>query len=106
MEKKSWKQERMEATFEGGQGPEGAVAPYMDGYIYIYTLNTLKREKNLDNMYRPKCLMSKAVLNTKAGIAYEGAHVCVQFDWNLRTMSGPLHVWQFFSRQILSVYME
>ena len=33
MEKKTLKQERMEATFEGGQGSEGAVAPYMDGWM-------------------------------------------------------------------------
>jgi hypothetical protein len=32
MEEKSWKQGRVEARFEGGQGPEGAVAPYMDGW--------------------------------------------------------------------------
>ena len=33
METRSWKQERTEATFEGGQGTEGAVAPYMDGWM-------------------------------------------------------------------------
>jgi hypothetical protein len=31
MEEKSRKQGRVEARFEGGKGPEGAVAPYMDG---------------------------------------------------------------------------
>jgi hypothetical protein len=30
VEEKSWKQGRVEAGFEGGQGPEGAVAPYTD----------------------------------------------------------------------------
>jgi len=30
MEERSWKQGRVEARFEGGQGPEGAVAPYME----------------------------------------------------------------------------
>jgi hypothetical protein len=30
MEEKSWKQGRVEARFEWGQGPEGIVAPYID----------------------------------------------------------------------------
>jgi hypothetical protein len=31
MEEKTKKRGRVEACFEGGQGPEGAVVPYMDG---------------------------------------------------------------------------
>jgi len=30
MEEKSWKQGRVETRFEGDQGTEGAVAPYME----------------------------------------------------------------------------
>jgi len=36
--------------------------------------------------------MSEAVWNTRARITYGGVDVCDHFDWNLRTMSGPLHV--------------
>jgi hypothetical protein len=31
MDETNWRQRRMEAPFEKGQGPEWAVEPYMDG---------------------------------------------------------------------------
>ena len=34
MEETSWKQGRVEARFEGGQGPEGAVAPCMEWNMF------------------------------------------------------------------------
>jgi hypothetical protein len=37
----------MEASYEGGQGPEGAVVPYMDGCSEIYGNITIPCIKGL-----------------------------------------------------------
>jgi hypothetical protein len=39
MEETRRKQRRMEAPSEGGPGPEGAVAPQMDGWMYATGCN-------------------------------------------------------------------
>jgi hypothetical protein len=37
MEERSGKKGRMQGTFEGGQGPERAVVPWIDGRIFTPT---------------------------------------------------------------------
>jgi hypothetical protein len=50
MEETSRRQRRMEASPEGGQGPEGAVAPYMDGFV-VWLKNSYCRNSTF---YLPK----------------------------------------------------
>jgi len=42
MEETSRRKRRMEVSAEEGRGPEGAVAPYMDGYM----LNSQRKKKH------------------------------------------------------------
>jgi hypothetical protein len=40
--------ERLEAPFDGGQGPEGAVASYMDGMIFYNICANVHNNDNCD----------------------------------------------------------
>jgi hypothetical protein len=39
----------VEAHFEGGRGLEGAVAPYMDGWMYYYFTDIVDKRNFLQN---------------------------------------------------------
>ena len=52
MEEKSWKYGRMEAFLTGGQDPEGAVAPYMDGLTLQQTLTYILMDSDTHSTSR------------------------------------------------------
>jgi hypothetical protein len=64
MEEKTRKQGRMEATFQGGQGPEGAVVPWMDAmqqliykqYVFIIYLSISTNYRQI-NKFKNSTLM-------------------------------------------------
>ena len=91
MEEKSWKQERVEARFEGGQGPEGAVVPYMEKWNALVNELGSLRCHQYRKTYRSFGLLSEATWRTSTGIWVSDApwvmiHVILFFHFGWGTL--------------------
>jgi hypothetical protein len=63
MEENSGKYGRMEATFEGSQGPEGAVVPWMDGCMDVKArrISWIGHVERMEDNRMPKRVMREKI---------------------------------------------